>query len=412
MKMTGNVRGTDTLTRAFLWLLLPAMAAGTQLPPAIEADRHLVRAERAIEEQDFIGAKAAMDAILELRAQHDLEVPEQFFFRYAEVLERLGQYDEALEYVTEYLALAGQDGEYYREALELFNDAEETAAALEAARRVEAAAAAAARRRAEAEAQRRAEAERLNAVHAERLTAGAFRDCDGCPEMMPLPAGTFRMGCVSGRDCYDDEQPVHTVTIVRPFALSKYEVTFEEYERFTEATDRDRPDDEGWGRGRRPVINVSWDDAQAYVAWLSSETGARYRLPSEAEWEYSARAGTATAYSWGNDIGNHRANCDGCGSRWDNEMTAPVGSFGANAWGLHDLHGNVWEWVEDCWHYSYAGAPADGSAWTSGGECGGRVLRGGSWFNFPWYLRAAIRIWLNAGIRSYNVGFRVARTLD
>ena len=408
MKMTGNLRGADTLTGAFLWLLLPAVAAGTQLPPAIEADRHLVRAERAIEEQDYIGAKAAMDEILELRAEHDLEVPEQFFFRYAEVLERLGQYDEALEYVTEYLALAGQDGEHYREALELFNDAEEAAAEVEAARRrAEAAAEAAARRRAEVA----AEVARRNAAVEPQLAAGVFRDCDECPEMMPIAAGTFRMGCVSGRDCEDDEHPVHTVTIARPFALSKYEVTFEEYERFTEATDRDRPDDEGWGRGRRPVINVSWHDAQAYVAWLSSETGARYRLPSEAEWEYVARAGSQTTYSWGNELGNNRANCARCGSRWDNRMTAPVGSFGANAWGLHDMHGNVWEWVEDCWHDSYGGAPADGSAWTSGGECGGRVLRGGSWDDHPGDLRAAYRARPSAGYRGKEVGFRVARTL-
>ena len=408
MKTTGGPWRAAAVARAFVWLLLPAVAAGTQLPPAIEADRHLVRAERAIEGQDYIGAKAAMDEILELRAEHDLEVPEQFFFRYAEVLERLGQYDEALEYVTEYLALAGQDGEYYREALELFNDAEKAAAAEEAARRrAEAAAEAAARRRAEVA----AEVARRNAAVESQLAAGVFRDCDECPEMMPIAAGTFRMGCVSGRDCLYDEQPVHAVTIVRPFALSKYEVTFEEYERFTEATDRDRPDDEGWGRGRRPVIWVSWNDAQAYVSWLSSETGVRYRLPSESEWEYAARAGTATAYSWGNEIGVNRANCDGCGSRWDDEMTAPVGSFAANAWGLHDMHGNVWEWVEDCWHDSYAGAPGDGSAWTSGGDCGERGSRGGSWFSGPWFLRAAIRLSPDASYRDNDKGFRVARTL-
>ena len=182
-----------------------------------------------------------------------------------------------------------------------------------------------------------------------RALGTVFRDCDGCPEMVVIPAGTFRMGCEAGRECVSREQPVHAVTIGRPFALSKYEVTFEEYDRFTYPN---RVNDRGWGRGRRPVINVSWNDAQEYVAWLSSEAGAQYRLPSEAEWEYAARAGTATAYSWGSQVGSNRANCDGCGSRWDNEMTAPVGSFGANAWGLHDMHGNVWEWVQDCWHDS------------------------------------------------------------
>ena len=225
------------LPKAALLLLLSGVALAAQLPPEIQADRYLLLAERAIEEQDFIGAKVAMDAILELQEQHGLTVPEAFLFRYAEITARLGQYDEALKYVTEYLTLTGQDGEYYREALELFNDTEAEQAAAEAARRMFEAAAAAA---AEAEAQRTAEAARLNAVYERQLAAGAFRDCDGCPEMMPIPAGTFRMGCVSGRDCGYAELPVRTV-LVRPFALSKDEVTFEEYDRFARDTDRDRP---------------------------------------------------------------------------------------------------------------------------------------------------------------------------
>ena len=236
-----------------------------------------------------------------------------------------------------------------------------------------------------------------------------FRDCAGCPEMVVIPAGTFRMGCVSGRDCMNDELPVHAVTISRPFALSQYEVTFQEYDRFAVATGR-RVEDAGWGRGRRPVINVSWNDAQEYVAWLSSETGARYRLPSEAEWEYAARAGTATAYSWGNDVRRNRANCDGCGSQWDDVRTAPVGSFGANAWGLHDMHGNVWEWVQDCWNEDYRGAPTDGSAWESG-DCVDRVWRGGSWSDRSGALRSANRLPFDARFQYFLNGFRVARTL-
>ena len=242
-----------------------------------------------------------------------------------------------------------------------------------------------------------------------RAPGTVFRDCDGCPEMVVIPAGSFRMGCVSGRECYDNEQPVEPVTISRPFGLSKHEVTFEEYDRFTFPI---REDDKGWGRGRQPAINVSWNDAQLYVAWLSLEAGAQYRLPSEAEWEYAARAGTTTAYSWGNEVGNNRANCDGCGSQWDDRMTAPVGSFGANAWGLHDMHGNVWEWAEDCWHDSYDGAPEDESAWTVGGDCSQRMLRGGTWSYGPVDLRAADRDWHDAGGRLTNLGFRVARTLD
>ena len=168
--------------------------------------------------------------------------------------------------------------------------------------------------------------------------------------MVVIPAGRFRMGCVSGQDCGGDREfPVHEVTIPQAFAVSKYEVTFEDYDRFTYPN---RVDDEGWGRGRRPVINVSWSDAQEYVAWLSRQTGQTYRLLSEAEWEYVARAGSSSLYSWGNDIGSNRANCADldefgtCGDQW--EYTAPVGSFPANAFGVHDMHGNVTEWVEDC----------------------------------------------------------------
>ena len=206
------------------------------------------------------------------------------------------------------------------------------------------------------------------------------------PEMVVIPAGRFRMGDLSGTG-FDREKPVHEVVMARPFALSKYEVTFADYDKFTHPN---KVDDRGWGRGRRPVINVSWDDANEYSAWLSAETGKRYRLPTEAEWEYAARAGSTTKYSWGNDIGQNRANCNDCGSQWDNRQTAPVGSFAPNAWGLYDMHGNVWEWVQDCWNKSYAGAPRDGNAWTSG-DCSQRVIRGGSWSNAPWLLRSAAR---------------------
>ena len=227
------------------------------------------------------------------------------------------------------------------------------------------------------------------------------------PEMVVIPAGSFQMGCVSGVGCYDKEQPVHQVTIPQALAIGKYEVTFEEYDRFTMPTGR--VDDNGWGRGRRPVINVSWQDAKDYVRWLSQETGESYRLLSESEWEYAARAGTVTAYSWGNEIDSGRANCDGCGSQWDDSQTAPVGSFSANGFGLHDMHGNVWEWVEDCWNGSYNGAPSNGGAWQQG-NCSWRVLRGGSWLNLPWDLRSANRGWLTTGVGLDDVGFRVART--
>ena len=227
------------------------------------------------------------------------------------------------------------------------------------------------------------------------------------PEMVVIPAGRFMMGCVSGQDCHDDEKPVHEVVIARPFAISKYEITFEDYDRFTYPN---KVVDSSWGRGNRPVINVSWDDATEYAAWLSAQTGKRYRLPTEAEWEYAARAGSTTQYSWGNDIGHNRANCDNehCGEQW--EYTAPVGSFSANAWGLHDMHGNVYEWVQDCHNNSYAGAPGDGSAWMSG-DCSQRVVRGGSWLYSPRYLRSAYRVWGTRTYRYSDQGFRLVQDL-
>ena len=233
------------------------------------------------------------------------------------------------------------------------------------------------------------------------------------PEMVVIPAGRFRMGCLSNDGaCLHDEKPVHEVTIGRAFALSTREATFAQWDACVAGggCGGHRPGDRGWGRGDRPVINVSWEDAQSYVSWLSGETGEEYRLPSESEWEYAARAGTGTKYSWGNEIGGNRANCDGCGSRWDGKQTAPVGSFARNGFGLYDMHGNVREWVEDCWNASYAGAPADGSAWLSG-ACSERVLRGGSWFLNPRFLRAAYRLWFSTGNRYLIFGFRVARTL-
>ena len=158
------------------------------------------------------------------------------------------------------------------------------------------------------------------------------------------------------------------------------------------------------------MITVSWNDVQTYVLWLSEKTGKTYRLLSEAEWEYVAWAGSETLYSWGNEVGRNRANCVGCGSRWDREQTAPVGSFGANAFGLHDVHSNVLEWVQDCWNKTYAGAPADGSAWEQG-DCNDRVLRGGSWRSFPSALWSPSRGRNTTGYRSISVGFRVARSL-
>ena len=216
----------------------------------------------------------------------------------------------------------------------------------------------------------------------------SFRDCnDGCPEMVVVPAGEFMMG--EGKD-------QRRTTIPQPFAVGKFEVTFAEWEACVSGggcVSNKSPSDRGWGKGRRPVIHVSWNDAKEYATWLSRKTGKSYRLLSEAEWEYAARAGTALRYSWGNDAGQGNANCAGCGSQWDNKQTAPVGSFKPNAFGLNDMHGNVWEWCEDAY------------------DASSRVLRGGSWYYNPLNLRSAVRLRLQPSVRGNDVGFRLARTL-
>ena len=241
-----------------------------------------------------------------------------------------------------------------------------------------------------------------------------IRDCGQCPELVVVPAGAFRMGDLSGGGDVD-ERPARTVTIPRAFAIARYETTFAEWDACVAAgACRQGVDDVGFGRGRRPAMLVGWEDARAYAGWLSRRTGKPYRLPSEAEWEYAARAGGGTRFPWGDEVGTGRANCDQCGSRWDDAMTAPVGSFPANAFGLHDVVGNVYEWVADCGGASYEGAPSDGSAHDAsggGGNCQWRVMRGGSWLSLPRASRPANRVRNPAGFRDVHTGFRVARSL-
>ena len=241
-----------------------------------------------------------------------------------------------------------------------------------------------------------------------------FRDCpDTCPEMVVMPTGDFTMGSPQIEPGHsDNERPEHRVTIAHAFAVGKFDITFAEWDACAAAGGcrSYRPDDRGWGRDNRPVIGVNWDDAQSYLAWLSRKTGKTYRLLSEAEWEYVARAGTTTAYYWGNGIGRGNANCDGCDTRWDNKQTSPVGSFQANAFGLFDMAGNVFQWTADCFNGSYDGAPSGGRPWVAG-DCSLRVLRGGSWNFDPPRLRSAYRHGFGTEFRSVFVGFRVARTL-
>lgn len=229
------------------------------------------------------------------------------------------------------------------------------------------------------------------------------------PDMVALPAGDFQMGD-NHKLGDDNEYPVHRVTINQPYALSRYEVTFAQYDAFARATGRNLPSDEGWGRGSRPVINVSWRDAQAYVQWLSRETDQPYRLPTEAEWEYAARAGTQTAFSWGNKPAMGFAVCDECGSDWDGSQTAPVGALQPNPWGLYDMAGNVSEWVADCYASDYSGAPVNGSAYQGDG-CSDRVMRGGSWFDIMRLMRPAARYRHPANASQNDWGFRVALDL-
>jgi len=246
-----------------------------------------------------------------------------------------------------------------------------------------------------------------------------FRECsaehekDYCPQMVVLPAGSFIMGSpATEQGNQPSEKPQRQVTIAKPFAVSKFELTFDEWDTCVNYGDCPQGvTDSGWGHGQQPVINVTWSDAQHYVAWLSKMTGKPYRLLTEAEYEYAGRAGAITAYPWGDDIGENNANCKSCGSQWDNTQTAPVGSFAANGFGLFDMVGNVWEWVEDCVNNNYDGAPSDESAWIEGGDCKNRIVRGGSWNNTPVNLRSANRIGTSVGFRDNLLGFRVARTL-
>jgi len=239
-----------------------------------------------------------------------------------------------------------------------------------------------------------------------------FRECaKDCPEMIVVPAGEFTMGSPAtekGRS--GNEGPQHEVMIAKPFAVSKFVVTFTDWDACVSVGGCPRISDSGFGRGTMPAIGVNWDDAQQYVAWLSKLTGQPYRLLTEAEWEYAARAGTTTAYFWGEEIGEGNANCNECGSRWDRQ-TSPVGSFKPNAFGLYDMAGNVLEWVQDCDHRNYNGAPTDGSAWTSE-ICIYRVVRGGSWISVPRFLRSASRSWFTPDGRRNGIGFRIARTLS
>ena len=326
----------------------------------------------------------------------------------------IGSYRELFEAALEQEEFDKAEG-YMERIRELHPDSpalEEGAQRLQSAKREQAEREAAqAARLAEQERQRQVE-KAARQAELERQAEEKARALVG--EMVPIPGGGFQMGDMSGKG-WEGEKPVHSVT-VPAFRLGKHEVTFAQWDAcVADGGCQHKPEDQGWGRGNRPVINVSWDDVQSFIGWLNVKTGGNYRLPSEAEWEYAARAGSTTNYSWGNAVGGNRANCAQaqkysshsiCGDSY--EHTAPVGSFPANAWGLHDMHGNVWEWTRDCWNDSYAGAPIDGSAWTRG-DCGMRMFRGGSWADIAKLLRSASRGGRLRATRGSTRGFRVAQ---
>jgi formylglycine-generating enzyme required for sulfatase activity len=284
------------------------------------------------------------------------------------------------------------------------------------------------RKQAEAEAKHHAdeEAAQRDPASIKPGSGQSFRDrladgqpCPQCPEMVVVPAGTFTMGSPPTEEGRIPGEAQVSVTIPRPFAVGKFAVTFDQWDACVAegGCNRYRPNDEGWGRGIRPVINVNWDDANTYAKWLSRKTGKTYRLLSEAERQYVTRAGTTTPFWWGSSITPKQANYDGRyayggGTKGEyRAQTVPVDSFEANPWGLFNVHGNVWEWTADCSNDSKQGNPGNGSARTTS-DCTLRVVRGGSWGNAPQYLRAANRSWFTPGIRNDYLGFRLARTLN
>lgn len=237
-----------------------------------------------------------------------------------------------------------------------------------------------------------------------------FKDCPDCPEMAAIPAGDFIMGDKSGRPT---EQPTVRITLAKPFAISRTEITWNQWEACQKDGACDHIEsDHGWGRGTRPVINMTFAQAEAYLAWLSKKTGKTYRMPSEAEWEYAARGGTRTRYWWGDEIGKGKANCRECGAGdFSGHKSAPTRTFEANPFGLYEIHGNIWEWTADCWHPTHEGADPAGKPRVAE-KCTLMTIRSGSWYYFAPVSTAASRAKNDRRMKSYNIGIRAVRELD
>lgn len=352
------------------------------LPENIKLDAYLESLKVNVTSEAW--EKAAID-IERIESLSQVKPPTIYHYYKAEVEFKNNSYSDAQQSAEKYLSIAGKKGRMYAKALLIYSEAEAKIIKLKT-KKIQG-----------------------GEIYEDKMYLEAIPAQTASPKMVFIPAGSFQMGCVSGQSCQDDEKPVHRVSI-SAFKMSETEVTFANWDACVAGGGcSHRPDDKGWGRGNRPVMNVSYEDiTQQFIPWLNKVTGSTYRLPSEAEWEYAARAGSTTKYSWGNSISSGRANCEDCGSRWDNSQTAPVKSFSPNGFGLYDMHGNVWEWVQDCWNESYSGAPTNGAAWERG-DCWGRVMRGGSWFSHPNSLRSANRNWFSASDRSFDYGFRLVQ---
>ena len=453
--MHPTLRTRRAVARALpmLCVLVGEPATAQELPPEVRMDRYMVQVDRQVGNHQYAAALRTLDLVLELQETSGLELPESFWMKRAEVAMGAGDPAEAITSVSRHLETAGRDADHYVEALELLDQAVEQACSpermTESLGSVQTCLALGAdpngadedgRTTLDWAGERGDPAIRTALVEAGADSAVAqsrpgrvFRDCSACPAMVVVPAGSFMMGA-SAEEGYENARPRHRVTIDYAFAVGLYEVTFAEWDACLQAgaCGRYRPDDEGWGRRRRPVIHVSWEDAQEYVRWLSRETEADYRLLSEAEWEYTARAGTEPTGHWGEsewepcrfvngyDQTAHAKHGDRdwpaleCSDGYAD--TAPVGSYQPNAFGLYDVLGNVWELTEDCYSADYSGAPADGSAWRAG-DCSRRVIRGGAWYNDSRSLSVLLSARgsnpAGSGSRNrYGTGFRVGRTMN
>lgn len=392
----GRVRAAARAAAWPLLLLLPFAAgpASAEAPPEPApqalADQLRLEIAQALERKDYATVLERAETYRALESE-GVKMPAGLYFAEAEAAKASGDLLRARAALAAYMDRADAADPLYPEALAL-HPLVETAIA---------------RQYAEEERVQREAREREQRARAEREAAARQRALEELvQDLVAIPGGRFRMGDHSKRGD-EDERPVHRVEVAS-FMLGRHEVTFEQFDAFCAATGRTPPDDRGWGRERRPVMNVSFDDALEFLAWAGQQTGQRLRLPTEAEWEYAARAGTETDYWWGDAWSADHANAAGTGGRDRWNATAPVGEFPANPFGLHDVSGNVREWVQDCWIPSYPGKPGTAAARIDG-DCSRRVVRGGSWNLGPAWQRSANRDFDDRAYRYVDRGFRVAR---